>query len=1027
MSKTSFSGSHFDPTTSPVSNPLPDEQYIGGVPVDTATTEYEPFKYFLGSKFGGGKFLGGLSDTSATAGTSTPSAITGITAAFGGLIPYTSTNSSRVIPDFGITKNRRTRVYLYPPRYDIVESPYFVERQASEIGRDVANNRDANKVMLIDQVGWVVKNLWEDLSLEVERTEVSTSLGTADVTMPAIYTLIDEWKKPPTSMVDILTGASTSIAATGSSKFRKRVGASTSWNQTITDVYTFPNTYQSTLVNDNSLAMDKVLITNTNDAKDGDLLFRFWTPGATSDTPQLLYQLGFCGPASAPLGPVVDTSGSTTKSKLRGMGQYCLNIYGNGMCELFERLYDDLAGGDPQLQYKWTSRITFRYADNSKVEKEQWIKIYKFVLGASTDGICGKLIFVSKEGAAEAVTDIAGGQGISKVGQLKAIDGAGNPTYNAPSLSDTDDCSTYLTGIRLSVRRDIRGSFNILRAAKPTSATIVDDPISLPISPYASGWTSTMAHMGEFTVAWGATLPSGAGIDVKMYRCDTGAELPTGTTSGTSFKTYRFVQPNSTAAAQTTYYAKMFFTTNGVNSPIFKGYRVYSDGRYVTSGTTAEVGLPRGVNIVGAERDPKGNNMHLMLADPYNSFTSLRTNASIPIRVTIDTDPDVSPNTARTTIFRGFTTDATATRKVRAIQGNSTTGPTAITWYDYNVQAVGMYQRLGELVNPLNMPLYNLQTGQPFKLTDVIKLLLTGAGFLSTDAGISAAAAMQDIPDLDTVLFTKGGGYHEQIDILTELGKTTLTLIDEYLGHFLIFDENDGDYGKWRLIAPSVAPYTVMATFGGTPDTIAGKIIPTSWRAWQNETLTTGYANSGEVIPGGFIKKNTLKSRVRRPAGNVIIASAAMKTTPNGVDKLLFQVLPNFVSADFGNGLVDPTHPDYLGRIIPVYVMLPQLQSMVASRDDESSSVTEGSYASAALNFLARRAYDIAVHAVKLVTFEAPLVLVEHENDPTKKRPLRYYDPILVEGELFLVRNVNISYRKDFHQMAVYECEAPRI
>jgi hypothetical protein len=273
---------------------------------------------------------------------------------------------------------------------------------------------------------------------------------------------------------------------------------------------------------------------------------------------------------------------------------------------------------------------------------------------------------------------------------------------------------------------------------------------------------------------------------------------------------------------------------------------------------------------------------------------------------------------------------------------------------------------------------------------------------------------MIDIADLEARFFTTGNGIHQTIDALAEIGSTIITFLEEYLGHFLVFDENSGDNGKWKLIAPSVAPYTPKAEFVFSVDGIGP--------AHSRLTAEPPSDIAGRRI--AYIKKGTFKSWVKPPEANVIIASGAFKTTPTGVPEYLYQVVPNYKSADFGNGLVDPTHPDYLGRIVPLYVMLPELASFPLKIDN-------GDIQHVALNWIGRRIYDVAAHAIKTVTFEAPLVLIEHEENVgtpvTKFRPLRYYDPVLVDGETFLIRNVNPTYTKDFHQMAVYECEAPRI
>ena len=76
---------------------------------------------------------------------------------------------------------------------------------------------------------------------------------------------------------------------------------------------------------------------------------------------------------------------------------------------------------------------------------------------------------------------------------------------------------------------------------------------------------------------------------------------------------------------------------------------------------------------------------------------------------------------------------------------------------------------------------------------------------------------------------------------------------------------------------------------------------------------------------------------------------------------------------------------------------------------------------------ICRRIYDLVAHGIKKATFRAPLVLIQHPDDPTRVRPLRYYDLIYIDNTPWLIRSINPQYTKDKQQFAVYEVEAPRI
>lgn len=905
--------------------------------------------------------------------------------AFGGTSPS---------PDFGITRVRKTHVKFDTPGYEMVQPSWSIERTAVEIGRGVAENRAGLKVGLVDDLGWVIKNYWEDEATHSERTEDTTSLlTTANAQVASVLARQYEWITPNTSyMSNILSGAGAGIATGGAaSKFRKKVAAGSSWAVGISDSYPTLKAkgYSGMTADEVTIALDTVIVSNDPDNKYQDIFFSFWTPGSTSSNPQLIYQLVFVAQATGPIGTMQ-----------AGKGQYLVNFYGNGYADVLELGVDNST---------WMYRMSFRYDVTPTVAKQQSIKIYKAAYDPRKNGIAGKIIFHSKSGVGESVENFGTSQSYTKVSAL--VNANHHPSYSICPSAEGLAQQTWETSIRIKMRRDLRGSIDLRIGKKPTTATLVDDDITIPIQIY------DQATLGTFDIAWKATLPNtSCTIVCKVYDPSTGSELPLVSSSSTG-RTYRFVK-DANGVILNTYRVKIFFTGDGAYTPYFHGYRIGGDAIFllITDPTETEFRTLRGINIMGAERDPRHNIAHIMLSNLGNDATVLRTRGSIPIKVEVEDSPDTDP-TKRTVLFRGYTKTVNASRKTR-LTNSKTVGS---TYYDYNIDAIGMFQRLSEQISIQSSPLFNLTNGQPFKVTDMISSWLSACGFPTAAEAGSSAAAMQDIPDSLISFFNNSGGFHEQLDIFSEIGHTILSFLDQYLGWTLYFDENAGTYGKWKLLQPATVPYQNKCQFVTAPYSTGGKVVATARLSYPSANLPAGFEPAATALPQAFIRKNSFKSWVKPPEGNVIIASSAMKTTPNGVPQWRFQVLPNFVSADFGNGLVDSSHPDYLGRVVPIYVMCPNL----ATIPDVYNSLGQSEWA--ALNWIARRAYDVSCHAIKFCSFEAPLLLITHEDDATRKRPLRYYDPVVVDGEQFLIRNVNPTYRKDHIQMAIYECEGPRI
>jgi len=254
---------------------------------------------------------------------------------------------------------------------------------------------------------------------------------------------------------------------------------------------------------------------------------------------------------------------------------------------------------------------------------------------------------------------------------------------------------------------------------------------------------------------------------------------------------------------------------------------------------------------------------------------------------------------------------------------------------------------------------------------------------------------------------------------LDSVSKFLKEVCRNYLNRFLWFDENYGPDGKWILIAPATAPYEPKAYFTlKHPTTFHNDGIPRVPQRMESYGMFT--TASGKQIPIVPIRPGTIQSRVIPPEVNEITVSSVTSLLGTRENVRHTLTLNNPISYDFypGHRTSDPNHPDYLGRRVSGWVFDPYFATHALSSEDGQPNPMLYSYA--------KRLFDMACLAVKQTVFTAPLVLIPHEKEPGRVRPLRFYDPVSIDGQDWIVRSVNIAYSKDFDQIAVYELEAPR-
>lgn len=593
-------------------------------------------------------------------------------------------------------------------------------------------------------------------------------------------------------------------------------------------------------------------------------------------------------------------------------------------------------------------------------------------------------------------------------------------TYKVPA-SEIRTLPVAISGaVRVDMRRDIFGGFAIYKQGYPTTSITINDD-SLALRP-----TINYEGINDYYLYTVYKKPAGCTVTPKFINDSTGTEMTVvsseehslGSDLYNSITRYEMPELCSSGHLQLTLQA------SGDTTPEFYYYHVQKEGIAEQSGP-GETLLHTGtyaysyftkLGIIGQTRSIDSSRATLDIADLQNKLDIFETRAGLPIKVV------TTHNGITCVLFRGYVQKA-----VKKIHSAPNLGGVAQSEFaTYTVMCNGVWQKLKE--NFIESPcesLYTAGTNEGMKVTDIIKALLARAGFPEANGTtIIDDDATQDIIDLPIRVIPFGKDSKLILNPLDDLFKLIETFCRDYLGHFLVWDDNLGNNGKWVLKEPPhafdgdgyVADVPVAVFYTNLPSHIAGKKID-YLPSYENSPVTVG-----EVvyeITGSFIKKSTWESWVKPPEANEITVTGAGELKETGSTSARTVTLYNFKSFNVfpDHPTADSTHPDYLGRRVPLWIVD---YSLEIGTPDEKTSIS-------AIRTLAKRVYDLTAHAIKRATFEAPLVIIPHPDDPTRVRPLRFYDLIYIDDTPWLIRSCNPTYVKDHIQMATYEVEAPRI
>ncbi len=895
------------------------------------------------------------------------------------------------------TPNRKTHVLFDLNNSYVTEQAFAYGRTANLMFRD----KGAGYNQLEFTSGWGIKAYHENQGLLVERDEAEgTILHPEDgslIVPSGYFESVYTWAPPSNDeMPNATAGASSHLVSPGGRHVRKTIPAGTDLSDVnlIADQVAFPFTRPTDEYGvDPTILLDRIAVTRDNDSSELNIHLQIQIFG-TAITPNsdLGYVL-FTGPAGANADGI-------------GTGLYGIVLNSSDRCTLYEKPVGD-------FDAVWLRRFEFAcptpLTGDSRVIR---LNIYKskscappsegaggfidfdFFMGATTSntGIAGKIIDPLNVLVNRYIAD----QHKTRFRYKVPGDGTSRGSTNAP--------------IRIGLRRDLLGQFQLAWFKYPTDLITADDaPFSMPSAPFAVE-DEDLNPINWFLFSYTVCVSESTVCYATLHRADTGAEL---TNLGNDGNAIKYAVP----AQVKTYFVRLHIQSDGAYTPQFFDWYVSRDAVRINTGlpswqigdATHPKSVLRGYNIKGPERDLGHASATLEIDDPLNVCTEFKIRAGFPMRIETEYSTDSSK---RLVTFFGFMDRADGFRMPPAPDGRFPQKG----WNKWHLTCKGAWQLLEE--NFIDAPFFTMldqRTGLELEVASTIRDCISRAGWPKDGPNNCFDSSFDAI---HTKIVASNLDYSQNIDMLEKISQVVKTLARDYLEQFLDLDANvTNSMGIWRLHDIPTAPYTNVASFTMDGPTGAGPKLTHYLPSYP--TVTD--AVSGLPIPQIPIQQGTVNTSVKYPEANWLLVTSFGNFGGTNSAECYMAFKFNPISFNYsGTTLADPTQPEYLGRRLPIYVVDPALgtaNNRQAMQD--------------AVNALATRIARLTFKAVKTMRFRAPIVPITNEKytlggTAFEKRTLRYYDPVLVDGEQWLIRNVNPDPQKDIVQYAFYELEAPR-
>lgn len=872
----------------------------------------------------------------------------------------------------GITMGYRAYLELDYQSPMMVKSTFLLGRAMQNIGNDdVTNDFDTNNVIFEPGIGWILDSDGFDWG----------NLANLTATQPFWYTDSNTTKASGflfsyTQHTQTLTDVSyTGIASEGAPGWQKQVENDGSWDlQLAADESAYPKPNSS----EDHTDMDRVLVVQETHYPKDCVVYSLYIPGHIKQTSGALATLYFSGPPGW-------TDG------FNGKGEYALKLFGSGRARLYE------TDGT-----NWKLRDQFQWAMSNAIFGFSYT-IYVMSNGRQhTNGDwSGNKIVIKSVGMFAKEKSM--GQTETLVFSLTALASqlitSKYPAhvYNVPGNTRTGH---PVSGrVRIDLRRDVRAHVGLAKLKYKTSGTLYDGLFTVPFV--------VTADSPVMYVEWYAIRPSGTTIDVKLYTEDgvecTGTAVIDDTYGGQKY--FELVEGVSS------YRLKILYTSDSNSTPVLTELRYIQDGEYVDypglptiipEERTSELELLsteiQNTNITGKTNDPTQEGFSIVVNDLDGGIKDLMNRSGMPVTLKVDIGEEYDVK-----LFQGFIEQNSGMLIGR--DPNKDYG--GINFWRYQLTASGEWRRLSEQLSPRRFTWFSQEQTKPFTITRIVRTLLGAAGYPDS---------MIDVQELPIRLFATSDNEYV-MEPGTPIAPFLIDLITKYLGAYLIFDENAGAYGMWRLTFRKKPPYNNLAKFFLSRPT--GNKVP-------HLSSSYGTSTSGDqTILHTFMRQGTISKWTEPPEGNVVLCVGGSGLGGNlaqstGSAVSYKQLALNTRSYNFlklpdtDPNYPDPTHPDFLGRIVPIEIY-------------DVSLTTQ-----AAVNWMCRRVFEFSCFARTYWSFQAPLLFVTDTTDSivTTRRPLRFYDPVLIETsigvfEQFIITSCNPQYHKDHLMWANYEVCRP--
>ena len=933
-------------------------------------------------------------------------------------------------PDIQITPKRKTHVIFDLPTVGAWKPVFGYSRNASQMS---SANGDAN-------ARYIPGTGWEIAPIQLPGT-TTDSADAQDALMPGnpLLQAISELKKitlfrTPSEYSGATDGA-TNLASTGNYWMQLQIPTGGSFDVALPsdplpgipapDARSALHTWK----------MNRVAATTALHDPNASFLFEFVYVGAHLGA-SLFACIYFSGP------PHVTPTWV-------GTGQYCIEFYGSGNAWIYQY------GLNKKKNAKeWGQGVAWRWCAGSHPgDGKHSIEVRPYTITDVTGKSSGGTVSLLTGQSILAAPYSLPAQGGVFASQSHAEGGVFSVTATAPegvmAAVQPGHLTLELNTINAMLHRITMQKYR-------DSTVIIDSPFLMLVAPETTD---------ILKITLQADIPAGCSCTVDLI--DATGAVCTAISGGDGVLSFWF---HPAANNVRTYMVKATLISDSAHThtPRWKGSTVTMDGALttmtpgsfdVTVGSNTGAHLPTkavGQYSITYGEDPSYETASFLLSDLSDSLLKLKSRSDIPVQIRTECiDPRDGTTATSSVLFSGLVTRAPRQKFGR---NDANTPYPASNWGQFSCEAVGDWKLLKDSLSPLR---YNFGVapgpdGQPIKpfIVDVIK---TALNWMDVDA------SRIDIPTTKQETMQLGspeGGYGQDllVELGTDLAEYVKNLIYNYLGYRFYRDMNAApgadptDFGgMWRIKKAAVPPYHYLASFvpegngqssgsysGITPGVTTGIVghLPHTTGAFPPVTVA-GQAGVQETF------YQDPREYTLAPEGNWLFVSGngnandaeGLITSSGGSGDYWYGppmetlakhglIVQNQQSFNFLNvapsdpKYPDPTHPDYLGRVKPIYFFEPALKTPRMIRA------------------VARRLVQTVFHAQKIMTYEAPLILIWDTTDTLqcRPRPLRHGDPVAVtviesDGSRVqktgLIWSVHPTWEEDWIQMAVYEVWIP--